>query len=62
MLFLMMVVIAEITASRGKPGGSKLRWSRSRSHQVITVIAWSVSMLLYIEFASAAQRRDPGGM
>ena len=58
-LFLVTYIIASFTASRGKFGGSLP--SRLSSHLPITSIAWSVSMFVYIELASAVKTLAPGG-
>ena len=55
-LFLIIVTIADSTASRGKPSGRSSLSRRSLSHYVITVMACSVSMLLYIAVASVTTR------
>ena len=56
-----IVIMAEMTVSEGKPSGSRFLSSKSLIHQVITVMAWSVSMLLFIDIASVVKSRALDG-
>ena len=57
MLLRMTSSIALSTACRGNPYGSWWVFDRLVSHAVITSIAWSVSMLVYMLLASAVKIR-----
>jgi len=55
MVFLMIIFMAWMIASIGKLAGRLSFFSRALSHQLMTMIACSVSMLLYIDVASAVK-------
>ena len=58
-LFLITKIIASFTAAKGKFGGNLP--SRLSNHLPITYIAWSVSMLVYIELVSVVKILAPDG-
>ena len=59
LLLVIISVIASMMASSGKPGGR--RGFRFCSHSVMTRMACPVCMLVYMDVASAVNRKDPGG-
>jgi hypothetical protein len=60
-LFLTTISSACFSGSSGKPGGSFCWVPRLSSQRLMTKVAWLVSMLVYIDLASAVKNCAPVG-